>query len=236
MPSRSERLDGPVSVLDRERVRIPADARELEPFRAWARSDRFPERGRIDFLDGDVEIDMSPEDLFTHGTVKAEIAAVLHHLIAHQDRGHVFIDRARMSSPAGHLSVEPDVVVVLWETLETGRMRHVPAAGGKPGRYIELEGAPDLVVEVVSDGSQHKDRDRLPPLYARAGVRELWQVDARGPEPDLRISTLEPVGYRRVVPDPEGWLASPVLGASFRLHRQPSRHGTVRFRLEHRPG
>lgn len=236
MPSRSERLDAPVSVLDRERVRIPADARELEPFRAWARSDRFPDRGRIDFLDGDVEIDMSPEDLFTHGTAKTEIAAVLHELVARQDRGHVFVDRARVSSPAGRLSVEPDVVVVLWETLEKGRVRHVPAASGKPGRYVELEGAPDLVVEVVSDGSQQKDRERLPPLYALAGVRELWQVDARGPELCFWIFALGSSGYRRESTDPEGWLASPVLGASFRLHRQPAPHGTVRFRLEHRPG
>lgn len=236
MPSRSERLDGPVSVLDRERVRIPADARELEPFRAWARSDRFPERGRIDFLDGDVEIDMSPEDLYTHSAVKTAIAGRLFVLIEERNRGHVFIDRARVSSPAGGLSVEPDVGVVLWESLDLGRVRHILAASKKEGRYIELEGAPDLVVEVVSDSSQRKDRDRLPPLYARAGVPELWQVDVRGPELDFRISSLEPSGYRRAVPDAQGWLASPVLGASFRLRRLPTPHGTVRFRLEHRPG
>jgi Uma2 family endonuclease len=236
MPSRSERLHGPVSVLERERVRIPDDARELEPFRAWARSDRFPQRGRIDFLDGDVEIDMSPEDLYTHSAVKTAIAGRLYVLVEEADRGNVFIDRARVSSPAGSLSVEPDVVVVLWESLDAGRVRHIPAASKKEGRYIELEGAPDLVVEVLSDSSQRKDRDRLPPLYARAGVRELWQVDARRPEPGLSISILETSGYRRAVPDAEGWLGSPVLGASFRLQRLPRPHGTVRFRLEHRHG
>ena len=57
---------------------IPATAtRDLEGFRRWARSDRFPERGRIDYLAGDLEVDMSPEDLYTHGTVKTEIATVL---------------------------------------------------------------------------------------------------------------------------------------------------------------
>lgn len=236
MPSPNERLDGPVSVFDLDRVLVPAAARELEPFRAWAASDRFPERGRIDFLDGDVEIDMSPEDLYTHGTVKAEIAATLQELVARRDRGLVFIDRARVSSPAGRLSAEPDVVVVLWESLETGRVRQVPAASGREGRFVELEGGPDLVVEVLSDGSERKDRDRLPPLYARAGVRELWQVDARGPELRFWISALETAGYRRLAAGPEGWIPSPVLGLEVRLDRQPSRHGTSRFRLEHRAG
>jgi Uma2 family endonuclease len=238
MSNRRERLGDPLAVLDMETVRVPAGVHALEPFRAWARSAAFPERGRIDFLAGDVDVDMSPEDLYTHGAVKAEIAAVLHALVVRQDRGHVFVDRARVSSPEGDLSVEPDVVVLLWESLETERVRHIPAASGKEGRYIELEGAPDLVVEVVSDGSQAKDRRRLPPLYARAGVRELWQVDVRGAEPQLAISTLAAPGYQRMPADGDGWVPSPVLGLRFRLDRQTGRHGTFRFRLEHeaRPG
>ena len=32
--------------------RIPASARDLEGFRQWARSDRFPDYGRIDYLGG----------------------------------------------------------------------------------------------------------------------------------------------------------------------------------------
>jgi Uma2 family endonuclease len=33
--------------------------------------------------------------------------------------------------------------------------------------------APDLIVEIVSDSSTRKDEERLPPLYARAGIHEL---------------------------------------------------------------
>jgi Uma2 family endonuclease len=83
------------------------------------------------------------------------------------------------------LSVEPDVTVVLWQSLEAERLREVPEPGDSEGDYVELEGPPDLVVEIVSDSSVHKDTKRLPPLYAAAGVPELWRIDARGS--DLRF-------------------------------------------------
>jgi hypothetical protein len=47
--TRSERSTGPAAVLDSLGGRIPAGVRDLTSFRAWALSDRFPERGRIDF-------------------------------------------------------------------------------------------------------------------------------------------------------------------------------------------
>src|SRR3954451_2637270 len=100
-----------------ESVRIPRQAtRDLAGFRSWAVSPCFPERGRIDFLAGQLEVDMSPEDLHTHGTVKSRIAALLDGLVVDAGMGEVYIDRARISSPRANLSVEPDVVVVFWET------------------------------------------------------------------------------------------------------------------------
>jgi Uma2 family endonuclease len=212
---------------------IPGQARDLAGFRSWAVSPRFPERGRIDFLAGDLEVDMSPEDLLTHSLVKSEIAAVLHFLVARRGLGEVFIDRARISSPAADLSVEPDIVVVLWEALDSGRLRYIPAASGKPGRYIEMEGAPDLVVEILSDSSVRKDLVRLPPLYAAAGVPELWRVDARQDSLRFEILVLKAGGYVRVRPDARGRTRSPRLGCRFRLVRHPARHGAGGYRLEH---
>ena len=119
--------------LCEEDVPIPRRAtRDLAGFRAWAVSSRFPEHGRIDFLAGDLEVDMSPEDLHTHGTVKSRIAALLDRLVVEVGLGEVYIDRARISSPWADLSVEPDVVVVFWETLDSGRLRYIPAASGEP--------------------------------------------------------------------------------------------------------
>ncbi|HXU44813.1 MAG TPA: Uma2 family endonuclease, partial [Thermoanaerobaculia bacterium] len=69
-------------------------------------------------------------------------------------RGALFSDRTRVVSPAAGLSVEPDVVVVLWESLRQGRIREIPAAKAEADRFIELEEAPDLIVEIVSDSSR----------------------------------------------------------------------------------
>jgi Uma2 family endonuclease len=124
------------------------------------------------------------------------------------------------------LSVEPDVLAVLWDSLETRRVVQVPAASGEPDSYIELEGAPDLVVEVISDSSHGKDRRRLPPLYAKAGVPELWLVDVRGRRGkplELAIHHLAPTGYVLSPLDAEGWCESRLLGRRCRLRRNAVR-------------
>ena len=216
-------------------LRIPAEVYTLERFREWCRSEDFPETGRLDFLDGEVEIDMSPEDLYPHGVVKSALASALHALVAgDRDAGNVFVDRTRVSSREAGLSVEPDVVVVLWSSLAAGTVREVPAARGGEGRFIELEGAPDLVVEVVSDRSVQKDRERLPRLYARAGVPELWLADARGEELLFTIQTLTPSGYAEQPADADGWTPSPTLGREVRLVRQRTHFSRFRYSLQHR--
>jgi Uma2 family endonuclease len=211
--------------------RIPASARDLEGFRRWARSDSFPDWGRIDYVAGDLEVDMSPEDLHTHGTVKVEIGTELQIRIGRPGLGDVYIDRARLSSPAADLSVEPDVAVVLWESLDEERIREIPRKRtSDPERFIELEGAADLVVEVISDGSVGKDRNRLAPRYAAAGVPELWLVDVRK---GLRfeVYVLDGDAYQRLDPDADGWVASPLLGP-VRLSRERVRPDRWSYRLE----
>jgi len=199
---------------------VPSSAVLLEGFREWSRSDEFPDTGRIDYLAGEVEIEMSPEDLYTHGTVKTAIVAELFARIARPSRGFVFADSTRVSSPPSDLSAEPDVVVVLLESFELGRVRHVAAANKGPGRFVELEGAPDLVVEILSDSSVDKDTRRLPPRYAAAGIGELWLIDARGSELRFEVKILEGGAYRDARPDAEGWARSPLLAARVRLTRR----------------
>ena len=55
------------AVLFEEQLRIPA-INSLKDFRRWLRTDDFPERGRIDYIAGQIEINMSPEDLFQRTT------------------------------------------------------------------------------------------------------------------------------------------------------------------------
>jgi Uma2 family endonuclease len=222
------------AILFEEDLFIPAGVSELDSFRRWTWEESFPERGRIDFVGGTVEVDLSPEDLYTHGAVKTMLTARLFPLIVDSGRGSLFSDRTRVVSPAAGLSVEPDVVVVLWDSLKQGRIREVPAAKAEADRFMELEGAPDLIVEIVSDSSVRKDLERLPKLYAQAGVPELWLTDCRGADLAFEIHILGPAGYERQPADPEGWRYSPLLGRHVRLVRSRNQLSRWVYDLETR--
>ena len=103
----------------------------LAAFRGWTRSPDFPSTGRIDWIAGSIDVDMSPENLFTHGTLKTEIAAKIYARVRAADLGEVFIDRTRLVCPAADLSAEPDVVFVSHAAVEAGRARFVPAAAAR---------------------------------------------------------------------------------------------------------
>jgi Uma2 family endonuclease len=221
------------SVIFEELVEVPF-VRSLADFRAWALSDQFPERGRIDYVAGRIEVDMSPEDLFCHGTLKVELVATLSRLVKRKASGYLFSDRTRVSSPEADLSVEPDIVFISEASLEEGRVRLVAKSGGEPDRFVEVEGGPDLIVEIVSDASVAKDTRRLPAAYARAGVRELWLVDARKEQLLFQIHHLEAGRYEPAPVDAEGLQVSRVMGVPFRLRRQRNEHGRWTFDLEPR--
>jgi len=56
---------------------IPLSLNSLQAFRAWITADDAPAEGRIDYINGRIEVDMSPEDLYTHGTLKVRMAGIL---------------------------------------------------------------------------------------------------------------------------------------------------------------
>jgi Uma2 family endonuclease len=63
-----------------------------------------------------------------------------------------------------------------------------------------IEGAPDLLVEVLSRGTARRDRGEKLSLYAESGVREYWVVDPR----ERQIEFLVNEGGRFVVSVPPG--------------------------------
>ncbi|MBI4861428.1 MAG: Uma2 family endonuclease [Candidatus Riflebacteria bacterium] len=219
------------TVLAPESICIPGALLDLSAFRRWVQSTDFPDTGRIDWIDGDLEVDMSPEEINTHGTPKVAIARTLGRLVEDQDLGVVLVASTRISCPEANLSVEPDVVVVLFRSVDQGRVTLVRAAGSTGTRCVEIQGAPDLVVECVSDSSVAKDRLRLRSSYAIAGISEYWIVDARRSEPMLTVLRLVQRGYREVRRNRDGYVRSTLLGLSVRLERQPPRSGLVRYRL-----
>jgi len=224
----------PHPVVSDDNVQIPLAALSFDGFRAWAQSDSFPDTGRIDFLAGEIEVEMSPEDLRTHSLVKTAHALGLGNLVTERRLGWLFIDRTRLSAPAAKLSVEPDLVVVLRDSIQEGRVRFRSKSQSHPEHLTEIEGAADVVVEIVSNSSVNKDTKRLPRLYARAGIPELWITDARGRDLLFQIHTLRDGSYMPVEPDADGWMGSLRLGAAFRLVRQASPFTGWEYMLERR--
>jgi Uma2 family endonuclease len=221
------------TVLLDQGIEIPTIG-NLAEFRRWALSDVFPQRGRIDYIGGRIEIDMSPEDLFTHGTLKLETASVIKRRVDELDLGHTFVAETRVSSVAANLSAEPDVVVLTHQALDDGRVTLVPKASGEADRYVEIDGGPDLVVEIASDSSERKDAQRLLKAYFDAGVREYWLLDARGAEMRFRIHHRGAGSFDGVMADENGYLASVVLSARFRLERTRHPRGHWMYRLHMR--
>ena len=150
--------------------------------------------------------------------------------------GELYTDRARVSCPVADLSVEPDIVFESNDSLDSGRVRLVPKFGGQQDRYSELEGAPDLIVEIVSDSSVRKDTRRLPKTYWQAGVREYWLVDARREELFFRIHQRGDADYQPALMDDESYQYSAVLDCWYRLDRSRNPRGRLQYLLRERPG
>jgi Uma2 family endonuclease len=194
-------------------VQIPPWVVDLASFRHWAESDEFPEEGRICFLNGEVWVDMSRQQAFSHVRVKDVLGSVLRQVIAEQELGEYFGDGLRVTNVDAGVSNVPDSIVISAASFRSGRVRWVES---REGSYTELEGSPDLVIEVVSDSSEDKDTEWLMRAYWDAGVREYWVIDARQEPPKFDIYKHGTKGFTAARKS-AGWVKSAVLGKSFHL-------------------
>src|SRR6266542_823858 len=91
----ASQVNGVAAIVLAERALcVPPSAHTLAGFRAWAVSEQFPDRGRISFLDQEIFIDMSPEELETHVKVKTEIGYALIGLNKKTKRGDFYANEA----------------------------------------------------------------------------------------------------------------------------------------------
>jgi Uma2 family endonuclease len=217
-------------VVEEQGLRIPASALTLDGFRAWAKSDDFPERGRISFIYPEVFVDMSPEELQTHGKVKIAVSGTLWNFIEKEELGEFYPDRTLVTNETAGLSTEPDGAFATWEALESGRVRLIPREE-EPEQFLEVQGTPDWVMEIISNTSVRKDTRRLRETYHRAGIPEYWLIDARGEEIDFQILGYTPAEYVRA-PGRGGWQRSIVFGRMFRLQRRRGRLDYWRYTLQ----
>lgn len=212
-----------------EGTTFPAWVHDLPSFSRWCESAEFPDTGRISYIQGDVWMDMSMEELFAHNRLKMLIAATLDRLVT--SRGYLFGDGARFRNVDADLSVEPDAMFASFDAIRAGRVVLTEGAGNG---YMYVEGSPEWILEVVSKSSVRKDTVDLPPVYFEAGIAEYWLVDARGDTVRFNILKRGPRGYTTTRPQAGGWHKSAVFGQSFRIAQATDPLGNPAFTLEHR--
>jgi Uma2 family endonuclease len=167
-----------------------------------------PEDRRYQLLDGEMIVAPSPTD--KHQAVVGEIFVALHQFVAAHSLGLVRIAPYDVVL-SNHDVVQPDILFV------SNRRSHIVTAAN-------IQGAPDLIVEVLSPGTREYDRGYKRTLYARHGVREYWLVD-----PDAeRVEVLVEGGDAGLTPAAAygraDTLVSPLLpGLSLNLSRVFSR-------------
>lgn len=214
---------------DRGSANVPGWVVDHDSYRRWARSDEFPEKGRFAFLNGIIWVDLTMEQLFSHNAVKGQFITRLTVINEEGDLGYLFHDNVLISNAAAGVSNEPDACFISYESVESGKAKWIK--GAEEG-YVEVEGTPDMVLEVVSDSSVKKDTVDLRALYWKAGVSEYWLVDARGSELKFWLLKRNGKGYAETRRQAEGWVKSAVFGKAFRLVQGKDRLGNPRFTLE----
>jgi Uma2 family endonuclease len=209
-------------------VSIPPGIMDHEAFRKWARSPECPQRGRFAFFHNQIWADVSMEQAYTHNVVKSEFAVVLTPMCRSQKVGRYFTDGMLLTNERLGFTTVPDGIFITFDALESGLVREV---AGKQGGCVEFAGAPKMVLEIVSESSENKDRQFVK-LYYQAGIEEYWLVDVRFEAIRFEIYKR---GARRFVatrPQSDGWLKSQVFGRFFRLLRSTDVRGNPDFTLE----
>ncbi len=122
----------------------------------------FPDDGkRHELIDGEHYVTPSPN--LRHQAVLQNLNHLLHAFAREHRLGRVFFAPLDVVFTR-HDVVEPDLIFVSHE-----RDSILTAAN--------LQGAPDLVVEVLSPTTRRRDELLKRDLYERAGVAEYWVVD-----------------------------------------------------------
>lgn len=123
---------------------------------------KLPDDGnRYEIIDGELIVNPAPVPF--HQRVVRKLLVRLDAYFESQGGGEVFQSPIDVVLEEGNV-VEPDLIVIL-----RGRAHLL---GPK-----NVQGAPDLVIEVLSEGTRRYDERDKRQLYERCGVDEYWIVD-----------------------------------------------------------
>lgn len=212
-------------VVIEDKMFIPGWINSLQEYRRWAESDEYPQNGWVSYLDGKIWVDANMEEFLAHNQVKYAFNGMFFNHLTQHPLGRFVPDRMLLVNEVANLSTEPDGLFFFWATMQSGRLRLVP---GKKTGYTQLEGTPDVVLEIVSDSSKGKDLTTLRDLYWKAQIPEYWLVDARGDAIGFDILRHSAEGYQATI-SADGWVRSEILGRSFRIERTVDPLGFPQF-------
>ncbi|MFQ6092630.1 MAG: Uma2 family endonuclease [bacterium] len=140
----------------------------------------FPEDKRCEIIDG--EVYMVPAPVPYHQDVLRKLMVILNEFVEKNGLGRVYFAPCDVVLSEIDI-VQPDMLFVSRERL--------PIITEK-----NIQGAPDLIIEIVSPSSDYEDRVIKRKLYSKYGVKEYWLVELEKGEVEvmaLRESGLEVV-------------------------------------------
>jgi Uma2 family endonuclease len=130
----------------------------------------LPDDGkRYEIIEG--ELFVTPAPRLLHQKIVTRLAAALSTLMEREGLGQVFVAPVDVVFSDFDV-VEPDIIYVSKQRASVLTEKN-------------LQGAPDLVIEVLSDTTEKRDRTTKLKLYGRFGVQEYWIIDPAGPAADI---------------------------------------------------
>ncbi|MBI2917808.1 MAG: Uma2 family endonuclease [Chloroflexi bacterium] len=168
-----------------------------DEYHRMAQAGVLTEDDRVELLEGEI-VEMTPK-----GTRHAACVRRLDHLLSAAARGNTSISVQNPIRLAEHSEPQPDLALL--------RPRADFYADAHPGPEDIL-----LVVE-VADATADYDRTVKVPLYARAGIAEVWLVDLAGGQVEVyRSPSTE--GYREMRGTRRGEALTPQALPGTKLH------------------
>ena len=136
---------------------------QIQAPKTWEDVLRMPDDGnRYEFIGG--RLYMTPAPVTRDQRVLARLWSALFRILVDSGRGEVLSAPLLVQFPGTDDRVQPDLLFISHERRSI--------IGEK-----QVTGAPDLVVEILSPSTAHRDRGIKLDLYARHGVRQYWIVD-----------------------------------------------------------
>lgn len=132
---------------------------------------KISEDKRYELIHG--ELLMTPSPVPNHQRILKKIGFLLERFVSENKSGEIFIAPCDVYLDDENV-VQPDILFISQNRLDI--------IGEK-----NIQGAPDVVVEIVSENSAYRDMVQKKSIYAKFGIQEYWLVIPEAEEIEIYI-------------------------------------------------